>query len=371
MFDRIIYRLKSVSPWHLLWMAVLLSEIFTLTVVVPLSLLFHGRITRDYLITGGITAFLVSLVVTYMTIYFTNVMREFENHAARFSETILNSMNEAVSVIDVKDFRILRCNAVFLKENGFTEEEVIGKTCYEIIYRRSSPCMQPDEPCPSRLTVETGEYAAAEHVHYAKDGEKKYVKVSTSPIKDNDGKVRQVIHVSADITETKRLYQELERLAATDKLTETYNRMKYEEIINRELERVRRYGQPLSLIMFDLDHFKEINDRYGHIAGDHTLKGIADIAKEHMRKIDYLFRWGGEEFMIVASETGIGQARSLAERIRKAIEDHSLKGVGKITASFGITQFQEGDTDDTLIKRVDTALYTAKISGRNCVEVII
>jgi diguanylate cyclase (GGDEF)-like protein len=173
-----------------------------------------------------------------------------------------------------------------------------------------------------------------------------------------------------DVTETKELHQELERLATTDRLTETYNRTKYEEIMKVEIEKIRRYGQPLSLIMFDIDYFKETNDRYGHMTGDNVLKSIANIVREHKRTVDYLFRWGGEEFVIVAPETDLEQAASLAERLREVIEGYSFDDVVKVTVSFGITKFHEGDTNDSLITRVDAAMYKAKNNGRNRVETI-
>lgn len=352
--------IKTMSLWHFVLFSMACSEAFTAI----MSVLLRGSITYDYLITGGIVSLFVSSVVMYLI----SVIRENEKEASRFSDTILNSMREAVCVIDVKNFQILSCNDIFLKELGFKEEDVIGKACYEITHQRSEPCTQPDGTCPTRATVMTGEHAAAEHVHFTKDGKTKYAKVTTSPIKDEAGEVMKVVHVSTDITETKQLQQELERLATTDKLTDTYNRLKYDEIIQQELERAGRYGRPLSLIMLDIDRFKNVNDRYGHLSGDHILRGIADIVKGHKRKMDYLFRWGGEEFMFVAPETNIEQAASLAERIRRSINDHAFNGVGNISASFGITELVEGDTDDALLKRVDDALYKAKINGRNRVE---
>jgi diguanylate cyclase (GGDEF)-like protein len=174
-----------------------------------------------------------------------------------------------------------------------------------------------------------------------------------------------------DITERKLAEEELKRLASTDKLTEAYNRTKFNEIIEREIERVKRYNQPLSIIIFDIDRFKEVNDRYGHSAGDHVLKTIADIVRENIRKIDYFVRWGGEEFMIISSETNLKEACVLAERIREAIESYTFEDVGKVTVSLGLTESKENDTKDSLIKRADDAMYEAKKKGRNLVEVTV
>jgi len=162
---------------------------------------------------------------------------------------------------------------------------------------------------------------------------------------------------------------ELKRLATTDRLTQAYNRLKFEEIIGREKERAIRYNQPLSMIMFDIDDFKKLNDTYGHLAGDKTLRAIADIVRENMRKIEYLIRWGGEEFMIIAVGAELEKASALAERIREIIAANKFEDAGHVTLSLGVTEFRKNDTEDLFIKRADDALYRAKIKGKNRVEV--
>ena len=164
--------------------------------------------------------------------------------------------------------------------------------------------------------------------------------------------------------------EELTRLAITDKLTQAYNRTKFDEIITEEIERARRFDRPLSVLMFDLDNFKVINDTFGHSFGDNVLKTMADIVRTHMRKINYFIRWGGEEFLIIAVETNLKGARVLGERLRKAIESHGFDKVGRVTISFGATEFRKDDTEDSLLKRADEALYKAKENGRNRVETV-
>ena len=134
---------------------------------------------------------------------------------ANLQKIILDSMNDAVSIVDASTFRILGVNRTFLKDLGVTEEEVIGKHCYEVTHHRKEPCLPPDDICPLVETVRTGKYSSAEHVHYSKSGEKIYVEVSTSPVKDKDGKVVQVVHVSRDISERKRAEEELRKLNNT------------------------------------------------------------------------------------------------------------------------------------------------------------
>ncbi|MBF0551305.1 MAG: diguanylate cyclase [Deltaproteobacteria bacterium] len=168
-----------------------------------------------------------------------------------------------------------------------------------------------------------------------------------------------------DVTERKILQHKLELLATTDKLTRILNRRKLDELLAGEIARSTRYRTPLSLMIFDLDHFKEVNDTYGHQAGDAVLQMITAIVGKNIRKVDYFGRWGGEEFMLILPETSVEKAGALAEKLRELIAGHSLDQVGRITVSFGVSQLKGGDTVGSLIKRADDALYRAKATGRN------
>lgn len=119
--------------------------------------------------------------------------------------------------------------------------------------------------------------------------------------------------------------------------------------------------------MLDLDHFKEINDRFGHDAGDATLRGVAALLSLHARSADILGRWGGEEFVLVLPELPLSDAAEVAERLREIVARHPFEGVGGATASFGVAEYVPGESVSQLVTRVDTALYKAKASGRNCV----
>jgi diguanylate cyclase (GGDEF)-like protein len=168
-----------------------------------------------------------------------------------------------------------------------------------------------------------------------------------------------------------KLEDDLKILVSTDSLTKVYNRAKYDEIMGRERERTKRYNRFLSLVMFDIDVFKKINDTYGHLNGDIVLKNIVALVKEEVRKIDYLIRWGGDEFILILPETNLEGAKGLAERIRNSIADQKFENMEGVTVSLGITQFSKDDTDDTLMKRADEALYKAKMNGGNRVEINI
>ncbi|HKL20818.1 MAG TPA: diguanylate cyclase [Tichowtungia sp.] len=168
--------------------------------------------------------------------------------------------------------------------------------------------------------------------------------------------------------ELARKNQELERLAVCDRLTGLYNRRKLDERLEQELTRAARYNRPLSVIMLDLDHFKEINDTCGHPAGDTVLAESAVRLKRALRKNDTVGRWGGEEFLILCPETGLRDAAGLAERLRQTFADRDFPEAGRLTASFGVAACRAEDQPNKLLSRADRALYRAKKSGRNRVE---
>jgi diguanylate cyclase (GGDEF)-like protein len=162
---------------------------------------------------------------------------------------------------------------------------------------------------------------------------------------------------------------ELLKLATTDPLTTLYNRRKLDEVVNYEIERVQRYGGALSLIIGDIDRFKDINDTYGHPVGDLILVGAADVLRIGRRVADTVGRWGGEEFMIVCPQTDLAGAASLAESLRQQMGEFSFPHVRQVTCSFGVAQLRANDTAQSLTARADLALYGAKANGRNRVEV--
>ncbi len=158
---------------------------------------------------------------------------------------------------------------------------------------------------------------------------------------------------------------ELERLSVTDKLTGIYNRVKLEAVLSNELDRAIRYGEGFAVILVDLDHFKHVNDTLGHQSGDRVLKEVADLFETNRRNVDTLGRWGGEEFLIICPHSTLNDATIFAEHLRENIAMHNIVEIGKITASFGVTAFRQGDNTIDLLSRSDEALYASKASGRN------
>jgi len=158
--------------------------------------------------------------------------------------------------------------------------------------------------------------------------------------------------------------------AAHDPLTNLWGRRHFSEIFKQEVEAANRYGYPLSLTLFDVDDFKQINDSHGHNAGDVILKELATVLKNNQRGSDVYARWGGEEFLVLMPGTSSDEAMITAERLRKAIEETPFSYETKVTSSFGVSQYKgasENDNFTKMLHRADQALYQAKQKGKNCV----
>ncbi|NIP72492.1 MAG: GGDEF domain-containing protein [Gammaproteobacteria bacterium] len=171
-----------------------------------------------------------------------------------------------------------------------------------------------------------------------------------------------------EASELRARVHEERQLALVDTLTEVHNRMAYDERIEQEYVRWKRFGEPLSLVMADIDNFKDINDTYGHVTGDKVLRTIAKLLKSQIRESDFLARYGGEEFVVLMPGAGAPDARAVAEKLRREVEhcDFNHCGTGvSITISCGIAQFHDGDDPVRVFERADNALYRAKELGRN------
>lgn len=161
--------------------------------------------------------------------------------------------------------------------------------------------------------------------------------------------------------------EQLEVLASTDPLTGLSNRRKFNGLLDHEIKRFERYEQSLCLILIDIDHFKTINDTYGHDVGDKVIVEMANVLETGVRRSDCVARWGGEEFILLNIELDEKQAYKVAEKLRALINKTSFETVGKITVSIGVTQIKPKDDAELILKRVDRALYAAKNNGRDCV----
>ena len=185
-------------------------------------------------------------------------------------------------------------------------------------------------------------------------------------MRDNDTQLREVNKL------LKARATKYEELSTVDNLTRIFNRPKFELELRNEIKRVNRYNtETFSLVFFDIDYFKSINDRFGHLEGDHVLRSIAKLIESNIRSTDILARWGGEEFVIIMPLTSIEVAKEVTEKFRKIISSTEFDVVGNITCSFGISKFVKEDSAQSVIHRADQAMYNAKKNGRNRVEVML
>ena len=175
-------------------------------------------------------------------------------------------------------------------------------------------------------------------------------------------------YLKVQLFQQKEMAEVMHRLAHTDQLTGVANRRELYSELQKETDESERYERPLSIIFFDLDHFKSVNDAYGHDHGDNVLCEVVRAVESVLRATDRLGRWGGEEFVVLAPETDLREASRLAERVRAKIANHRSGSTPTVTASLGFAQYEVGDTPETLIKRADQALYKAKFLGRNRAE---
>lgn len=180
-----------------------------------------------------------------------------------------------------------------------------------------------------------------------------------------DALLRMVKTLASNFQRIEHYTGQLEQLASTDALTQLHNRASMDAILERETTRSTRYGSALSVILLDIDHFKSVNDTYGHEVGDQVLELVAATLRTQCREADFVGRWGGEEFLIVCPEVDARQGMHMAERLRRAVPRQVMPHGKTVTVSLGVTQFLPEDSVHALVARADKAMYTAKTEGRN------
>lgn len=252
---------------------------------------------------------------------------------------------------------IIDVSSAFCDITGYTKDEILGKE-HNIVRHPNMPQSFYKELWQTILKDQTW---SGEIRNLKKDGTSYWVYTTISPRYNNLGEKIGYTSIKQDITNQKII----EELSITDQLTQLYNRLKLESVFTNEINRSSRYSEKFSVIMLDIDHFKSVNDTYGHEVGDKTLIDMAKILKQHSRATDIVGRWGGEEFILILPHTDLHAAIEYADMLRVKIEDFTFEVINKITASFGVSSFIDNDTSKSIVKRADDALYDAKHSGRN------
>ena len=265
------------------------------------------------------------------------------------------------------------CSPQTLDMLGYRPEELLGKTPFEL--------MPPHEAERVKeifidFVVRQVSFKELENINLSKEGVDVVLETSGVPFFSESGELLGYRGIDRDITERKRAEAALEHLATHDTLTGLINRNVIEKRIADEIHRARRYHHSFSVFIIDIDHFKKVNDNYGHQTGDTVLQSFAKILDSSVRETDYAARYGGEEFVVLLPETALPEATKLAQQLRKRIAAHSIpladNDVLKISVSIGIALFPEhGDSLEGLLSAADLAMYAAKEDGRNCARVAI
>ncbi|MEC9040545.1 MAG: diguanylate cyclase [Pseudomonadota bacterium] len=300
---------------------------------------------------------------------------------------MLESVEVGLVVLDL-DFHVQAWNGFMEHHSGITASQIRDKVLFEVF---------PDIPeawltrkVDAVAMLNTRAFTSWEQRPYLFKfrntrpitGTEAYMfqNLTISPITAPNGEVEKVCLLVYDVTEfasskraLERANEQLAKLSMTDRLTGLLNRGTWENLVDAEYERFRRYGQATSLVMFDIDHFKPVNDTYGHLAGDEVIRHTAEVTRNNIRQSDSAGRYGGEEFGIILPETDAESARVICERIREAIENSTVSttaGDIRYTVSMGIAQLTETPENYMQwMQKADEALYKAKESGRNKVVI--
>ena len=281
-----------------------------------------------------------------------------------FVTGVIDAAQAVVLVVD-GDGRIVRANAYAATIAGLTAGALVGLDAPAIFF---APEARTSAQALVRIarSQDTGDAGTMPLV--TAGGEQREFGWYHSRLPDLNSQGALLLLVGRDMTERERLFREVERLSTTDPLTGLSNRRHFDGAAKLEVMRARRYGRPLSAVMMDLDHFKRVNDTFGHTVGDRVLVAVSGLCLGLARKMDLKARLGGEEFCLLLPETPVESASVLAERLRADIEAMPLEADGqafRITASLGIAGYAAGDELEAVLERADGALYAAKESGRN------
>ncbi|GAB1393715.1 hypothetical protein MASR1M60_18790 [Rhodocyclaceae bacterium] len=295
-----------------------------------------------------------------------------------------------VSIADPQG-RITYVNDRFCAVSQYAREELIGRD-HHIVNSGHHPHSMFDEMW---RTIASGATWHGDVCNRRKDGSLYWVSTTILPFLDAAGRPEHYVSVRTDITSIKMAEAMLEsnqerleelvtqrtielaereaafqRLSETDMLTGVANRRKFDETLLVETSRAQRHGLPLSLVMIDIDHFKSLNDTYGHQAGDAVLIEFSRLIASNIRVHDFFARWGGEEFIILATTSNCEDTCLFADKLRQLIASYAFPDVGHVTASFGVATYLPDEDIDDFLSRADKALYAAKANGRNRVEVM-
>ena len=272
----------------------------------------------------------------------------------------IEQMDEMVRITD-KNGSISYVNDAFIAHTGYKAVELIGQNisiCKSGKHNESFYKEMWD-------TILSGRTYRSVFINRKKDKQIYYEEETITPIFDSSRNIQHFVATSQDITQRIEMEKQLQKLATIDSLTKIYNRHKTNEEIDIEISTAKRYDETFTLVMFDIDKFKLVNDTFGHDVGDYVLIELSGLILNHIRDSDRFGRWGGEEFMLLLPKTNKEEAMLVASKLRDIVQRYPFKDVPKITISIGVSTYNAKATKEMLLKCVDDALYEAKESGRN------
>ncbi len=334
------------------------------TVGIPLNhVLGAWTKSRDQAAVIFLLALVAAAVATTLSTWKGRLSRALRMQVS-FQEALFDTLPIPIFARD-KSGGFVTCNKAYERYFGILRVDMIGKTVFELFPPELAQCyFDADQEVLAGSGAKTYEVEVIRA-----DGGLRRVVIDKACYRDATGQMAGIVGTVVDITDRETMEHELWRLATTDPLTGVGNRRHFLTIAEAEVGRVRRHDRPLSVITFDLDHFKLINDGYGHGVGDDAIRAVADTCTAILRDIDVIGRMGGEEFAILLPESDLDAALEVAKRLHECIGAIALvtdKGKLGLTASFGVTQVHEDDADiDIALRRADAALYEAKEGGRN------
>ena len=289
---------------------------------------------------------------------------------------LLDNLYDGVYFVDC-DRRITYWNKAAETLTGYKVSEVIGTCCSDNILmhvneKGDNLCQTQ---CPLSKTMASGQMQEADAYLHHKNGHRVPVSIRTSPIMNKENRIIGAVEIFSDNSAKQVLLQKVEvlqKLALLDPLTKVGNRRYAEINLQAKLDEMLRYGWRLGILFVDVDYFKKINDAYSHNAGDKVLKMVAATLENNIRNSDMVGRWGGDEFVVILSNTDESQLYGVASKLRALVEKSAFfadKDIINVTVSIGATIAQANDTIDTLVKRADKLGYQSKVSGRNRITV--
>ncbi len=292
-----------------------------------------------------------------------------------FWSALLDALDEGVYFLDAER-RILSWNHAAEAITGWRREEVLGRTCAgEILdHVDADGCRMCEGPCPAAQTLADGRPRTVRVYLRHRSGYRVPVRATTLARRDASGRVVRVVQVFTDRllrADLDRRLRELTQWAMLDPLTQIPNRRYLDMILASRLAALKQYGWPMGILLADVDHFKHVNDRYGHAVGDQVLRMVAATLRSNCRVGDVAGRWGGEEFLIVGDLRAASDLVHVAERCRHLVASAFLAhggGTIRVTVSIGATLARPTDSVAGLVERADRRLYAAKAAGRNAVK---